>query len=190
MKLALVLVFALASCASIPGSRPDESADAASANRLALYLGMRGLDEEDYEPVENQFTMGLEFVHEPVGSAIGWEIGLLGSRDEGEQSGFDVEGRTGELYGGIRKSFPTENVRPYVGAGLAYIDSEFEVSGVGSDDDASIAGYLHGGVQFDLSESFFLGIDVRYLLGSDLEIVGVDTDADYQQYALVLGFSL
>ena len=190
MKFALTLaVGALVSCAALPAP-PREEVDAPSADRLALYLGMRGLDEEDYEPVEDQFTLGLEFAHEREGSALGFEIGLLGSRDDGDALGFDIEGRTGEIYAGIRKSFPSDRVRPYVGGGVSYIDSEFEVTGVGSDDDASIAGYVHGGVLFDLSESFFLGIDVRLLLGSDLEIVGVDTDADYQQYALVLGFSL
>ncbi len=192
MKLACCLaVLALASCASTPAVRADETAADVKDMRITLYLGARQLDEEeDFEPAEDQAMIGAEFVYERPESAVGFEIGLMGSADEGEALGFDVEGNTSELYGGIRKTFGSGVVRPVLGAGVSFLNAEFKASGVASDDDSSIAGYLHGAVLFDISRSFFLGVDVRYLLGSDLEIGGVDTDADYAQYALVLGFSL
>jgi opacity protein-like surface antigen len=190
MKLALVLaVSTLASCAALPATRSAEDSEPPSSNRLALYAGLRQFDEEDFDPVEDQGMLGIEFSHEGSGSGPGFEIGLMGSRDDGEFSGFDVEGRTGEIYGGLRKSFQLERVRPYIGGGLSYIDAEFDVGAVG-EDDGSLAGYVHGGVAFDLGESFFLGIDVRWLMFSEIEIGGIEGDADYSQYALVLGFSL
>lgn len=166
---------------------PQEGA-AAPSNQLSIYLGQRALDEDDYEPVEDQAMFALEFAHEPEGSTLGWELGLAGSADESEILGTDVEGATGELYGGVRKTFGSGAIRPVLGGGLSFIRSAVEVSGVGDDDDASLAGYVHGGVQFQLSTTFSLGLDARVLFGSDLEIAGVETDADYGQLALVLGF--
>ena len=198
MKFSLALcLFAFASCASVvhnsvqeaPAGAATPSTKAVHENRVSIYLGQRGFDEDDYAPVEDQATFGFEFAHETVGSAVGFEVGLLGSSDESSAAGFDVEGSSGELYAGVRKTFGEGVARPYLGGGLSFIHSEFEVSGFGSDDDQSAALYVHGGVLFDVSESFFVGLDLRLLLGSDLEIAGVETDADYSQFALVAGVS-
>lgn len=187
---AFIALMTLASCAAVPTSTsPTQTSNELHDNRVSLYLGQRSLDEDDYAPVDKQATLGVEYARETAGSVIGWEVGLMASGDEDDVGGFNVKGSTGELYGGIHKSFGTGTVRPYVGAGLAYIGSKVEVSGVGDDDDSSAAGYAHAGVTFDLGPSFFLGLDARLLFGSDLEIAGVNTDADYGQLALVLGFA-
>lgn len=189
MKLALcVASLSLAACAAVPSGASPTSPGEILENRFSIYLGQRSLDEDDYDPVEDQATLGFEFSQEKVDSAIGWEIGIMGSGADEEVGATDVEGRTGELYGGVRKSFGHNVVRPYVGAGLAFINSDIEVSGVGSDDDTSLAGYAHGGVAFAVSEAFLLGLDLRVLFGSDLEIAGIDTDADYGQLALFMAF--
>ncbi len=195
--LALTLVFA--SCAASPshtdagsttraGSMADASSSEFHANRIAIYIGQRSLDEDDYEPVEDQVTIGFEFAHEHPDSVVGWEVGLMGSADEGEFGAFDVEAATGEIYGGARKSCGSGTVRPYIGGGLSFIRSAFEVEGFDDVDDASLALYAHGGVRFDISPAFSLGLDLRGLFGSDLELAGVDTDADYGQFALFAGF--
>jgi hypothetical protein len=187
MKLALpALLLVLTSCAALqtaPASAPHPSSTGHD-NRFSIYLGGRSLDEDDYSPVEDQGMIGFEFVHEPPTSAIGFEVGIAGSGDEDGA----VEASTGELYAGFRKTFGDQAVHPYIGGGLAYIASEVEVGGA-DDDDASAAAYVHGGVQFDITDAFFVGVDLRVLFGSDLEIGGVDTDADYGQLALVLGFA-
>ena len=189
MKISMCLTFlGLASCAALPSGGPVQGPSAANENRISIYLGQRSLDEDDYAPVEDQATLGFEYSQEAAGSAFGWEVGIMGSSDDDRVAGFDVEARTGELYGGIRKSFGDDAVRPFVGGGLAIINSEIEVVGAGSDDDSSFAAYLHGGVALAVSESFLLGLDLRLLFGSQLEIVGIDTDADYGQIALFLGF--
>ena len=191
MKLALCLAsLSLASCAALPSGSPVQDPSAARENRISLYLGQRNLDEDDWAPVDEQATFGLEFSQERLGSAIGWEVGLMGSADDDDVAGLDVEVTTGELYGGVRKTFGDGVVHPYVGGGLALINLKADVSGVGDDDDGSAAGYAHGGVAFAVSESFFLGLDLRLLFGSDVTIAGFDSDADYGQLALLLGWSL
>jgi hypothetical protein len=188
MKLAIALAaLSLTACAAQSSSAPVAAKE--KENRIALYLGQRSLDKGDWEPVEDQPTIGLEFVHETADFPVGFEVGLMGSSDDDNVGGVDLTGSTGELYGGVRKTFGSDVVRPYVGAGLSYIDAKIEASGFGDEDDSSIAGYIHGGVDFDITESFFLGVDLRFLFGSDLNIAGFDTDADYTQLALRLGWA-
>ena len=158
-------------------------------NRIALYLGQRSLDSTDYSPVEDQLTIGVEYVHERPDSIVGWELGFMASGDDSNLFGFEVKGNTYEVYGGLHKSFGNAVVKPYIGAGVAYINSEVEVSGIASENDSSIAGYAHGGLTFDLTDTFYLGLDARLLFGSSMTIAGVDTDADYVQYALTAGWS-
>lgn len=206
MKLAaLALALVFASCAASPSRTETQStADAESssatsssemhANRVVLYVGQRRLDKDDYEPVEEQLTVGIEFSQERPGNAFGWEIGIAGSGDEAEIGPIDFSVATGEIYVGARKTFGTSRVRPYIGAGLSVIYAEARVEGGlpeqnETEDDVSAAIYAHGGLTVDLSSSFFLGLDLRGLFGSDLEFSGLSTDADYGQLAFVLGWS-
>ncbi|MFN0242286.1 MAG: outer membrane beta-barrel protein [Planctomycetota bacterium] len=190
MRLALCIVSStLAACATVPSPTAVDSPAADRGDRVAIYLGARALDDDDYEPVEKQAMIGFEYSHEKPDDAVGFEFGLMGSGDEDDIGGFDVKASTGELYVGMRKTFGQENVHPYVGGGLSIIAAEVDVSG-SEDDDASPAVYAHAGVRFDASESFFLAVDARVLVGSDLELGGVETDADYGQLAFVFGFAL
>lgn len=196
MKIALALALSLlASCASTATyGHQQESAAPTPAhaggrdNHVSLYFGQRSLDEDDWAPLEDQTTFGIEFWRESPDNPVGFEVGIMGSSDEGDVGGFDFEVSTGELYAGVRKSFGDQAVHPYLGGGLSFINAEVELSGGGSDDDSSAAIYAHGGVLFDVSESMYLGLDVRTLIGSDLSIAGVSTDADYVQFAAMIGF--
>lgn len=190
MKTAVsILLLALASCAAAPSPAVQEMTSAERANRISLYVGQRDLDHHDYDPVDDQGTVGLEYAHERPGSVVGFEVGAMGSRDDEHESGLDFKGRTGEVYAGLRKSFGSDVVRGYFGAGVSYIQSKVEVEGIGDDDDTSLAGYVHGGITADVSSSMYLGLDLRFLFASDMTIAGVETDADYGQLALVLGFA-
>jgi hypothetical protein len=174
----------LGSCMAVaPQAAPGSPPEAAPERQFTIYLGQRSLDSTDWSPVDDQPTLGIEFSQESTGSAIGWEVGLAGSSDE---SG-PLKGSTGEIYGGVRKSFGSDTVRPYLGGGLSFINAKAEV-GSASDDDSSLAGYVHGGLQFLVSRTFEIGLDLRVLFGSDLEIAGVSTDADYGQAALTFGW--
>jgi hypothetical protein len=186
-RLPFALLLVVASCATVGSQSPTPVPSSPPDDRFSIYIGQRNLDDDDYDPVDKQTTLGLEFAHEPAGSAIGWEVGLMGSGQDDEISGVDVEGRTGEIYGGIRKTFGQGSIRPFVGGGISFIRSKVHVDGLGSEDDTSPAGYFHGGVLFLASETFALGLDLRVLFGSDLDLGGFDTDADYAQLALFLG---
>lgn len=188
MKLALCLVLAsLASCAAVSQTVPPRDPTIHRDNRVSIYLGQRNLDEDDWEPVDEQATLGFEYAYEPYGSTVGFEVGIMGSSDDDEIGATDVEGRTGEIYAGVKKTFGEDVVRPYVGGGLAFMSAEGEIGPL-DDDDSSAAFYFHLGLAFAISESFFLGLDVRGLAGSDLELGGIDVEGDYGQLAIVMGF--
>jgi len=188
MKLTHCLALSsLAACAAVSQDIPPRDPSLGRDNHISIYLGQRNLDEDDWEPVEEQPMFGIEYAHETYGSAVGFEVGIMGSKDDDEVGGVDVEGRTGELYGGIRKTFGEDVVRPCLGAGLSVIKAKAEV-GSQDDDDSAAAVYAHGGISFFLSESFFIGLDLRILFSGDLEIAGSDVDADYGQLAFLMGF--
>lgn len=192
MKLvASFALLALSSCASVAvpqGTPAGGPPRAEPEHQISLYLGQRSLDEDLWAPTEDQAAFAIEFSQGGTPEGVGWEVGFAGSTDEGSVGiGVDFTGTTGEIYGGLRKSFGSGNVRPYVGGGLSLIKAEFEGLGV-SDDDTSAAGYLHGGVEFLLGPSFLIGLDLRTLFGSDIDLFGVSGDADYVQGAVTFGW--
>jgi opacity protein-like surface antigen len=199
---ALLVTLALASCAAAPRQAPVQAGPPPPPPRpldrgvyagptLSFSVGQNSLDEGDYEPVEDQIALGVGLSHEPPGSFVGWELGLIGSYDEDDVAGFgDIESSTWELYGGVRKTLVRgEKVRPYVGGGVSLVGVRYEVLGF-DDDDSSLAAYAHAGVEVAVSPGFALGLDLRGLFGSDIDLFGVDTDADSTQLEFFLAVQL
>ena len=190
--ISVITLVGLASCASVGSDKqtPNEAGEKqapARPNRATFYLGQRSLDDDDWDPVEDQGVFGLEFSHRV--SNVGWEVGFMGSSDTGRAGSTKTEGQMKELYGGLRVGFGDDVVRPYVGVGVSLFSSELKVSGSNSDDDTGVGAYVHGGVTVDLNPSVYVGLDVRALLGPELSVSGFDRDTDYRQIALVLGFA-
>jgi len=190
----LLLGILLASCASTAAQRPPPERP---NSKFDVYLGVRSLDEDDWAPVEDQGTLGLEYVHEHPADLVGFELGLFasGNTKHDVQIGggtFDVRGRTTELSVGLRKTFCEDPtcVTPYVGAGLSLIRADFKGASGGSsaeDDDSSAGIYAHGGIDIPLGPGVTIGLDLRLLGGTDITLFGVNGTADYGQIALVLG---
>jgi hypothetical protein len=51
-----------------------------------------------------------------------------------------------------------------------------------------MAGYVHGGIDFLVSPTFFIGLDLRALFWSDVSLGPIHGDADYNQAALRFGW--
>jgi opacity protein-like surface antigen len=194
----LVLVLVACSCASPASpSGPQSSPAEPSASRFDVLLGLRALDKDDWDPVEHQGALGLQYVHEKPTDWIGFELGLSGSNGLKQDESIggnvaDVRGRTTELSAGIRKTFSRQpgQASPYVGAGVSWIRAEireeFPISTT-EDHDSSGGVYVHGGVDFPLGPALSLGFDLRALGGTKIELFGASGTADYVQLALVLG---
>lgn len=187
LRFALLLCTVLVGCAATSSHSQDQAVPGAAIHqrRVAAYIGQRSLDEE-FQPVEDQLVLGAEFSSETQGSSVGWEIAMFSSADSGSFLGTDVEASTWEFSGGIHKSLGDGNVRPYLGMGVSFVMLTAEASGFSEDDDTSVGLYAHGGLAFPLNEQFELGIDLRSLFGTEMQIAGIDTDADYWQLSMLL----
>jgi opacity protein-like surface antigen len=77
--------------------------------------------------------------------------------------------------------FPTGNITPYIGAGVGayYVSADIEIfiSGFGTDSDEDsdvvLGGHFLGGLLFDISERFALGVEGKYAITGDAEFEGV-----------------
>ncbi|MBK8980421.1 MAG: hypothetical protein IPM29_31350 [Planctomycetes bacterium] len=165
---------------------------------FSVLLGARHLDEDYWDPLENQGVLGIEAEFRPGRSPLGIEFGgsvSANSEDDYLNSGIDLAAAIAEFYVGPRLTANTEgSVRPYVGGGVTLLTVAAEgrttLGGVVidvDDDDASAAAYLHAGLQADLTRGLHLGFDVRGVFGSDITLFGASGDADYIQLALSVG---
>jgi len=194
----LTLCFLSTACASVaPFAEPQRPPPAPRYAKIDVYVGVRRLHQNDWDPVQDQSTVGLEYVHEDPSDAMGFELGFFGSRKTKDNvqiggSFFDVRGQTTEVSAGARKTFWTETgtVHPYVGLGLSLIRAQLRTAsgGASSEDEDSTAGvYAHGGIELPLGPSLSIGLDLRVLGGTKIQLFSANGTADYAQLALVLG---
>ena len=191
----LGLVLLGASCASVP----EGAAEGVRDSNLRVHVGQRSIGGSDWDPVEKQGTLGLEFVHEPPASVVGFEAALFVSGDTQDDYFVsptlraDFRGRTSELSFGFHKELPVdyEGVHPYFGCGPSFLHAELRGVENGEeheDDDVSIGGYLHGGVEFDATSAIFVGLDLRLRGGTQADLVGEDRSTSYGEVSVMLGF--
>ena len=155
---------------------------------LSVQLGARSLDDEvAWEDIDTPVVLGFE--GGSIGEPLGFEVGVSFAADQTTELGVDVTDSFVEISAGGRATFGDERWMPYVGLGLALVavDVEGESGGFStSDDDASVGFYGHGGVLLRVGERFWLGADARLLTGTEVDLFGIETDADYGQLVLVL----
>lgn len=203
--LFLLLAWLSACAATSPQNQSLAQYDRPAVRNATLLIGQRSLDKnQDWKPAEDQVLVGLQldwydpdwWYHED--RSIGYELGLFYSTDDDDVSipgvgSVDVQATTAELSFGGRLTLHSERLRlhPYIGGGGSVIWAEADpATGTSGDaeDDWSFGAYGHAGVYWDAWEGLVLGVDYRLLAFAKVD-VGVDTDVDYEQLALTLGFS-
>lgn len=167
-----------------------------------VLLGYQDLDEDYWQPSDGYAAVGMETSFERMGDWIGGEGGWLFSmQDERDTIGDEVIGvdRTQiEVYFGIHRTFLREGfVRPYVGAGGAFLllEADQEIGPVGgvyaSDEERELAlgAYVHGGVSFQLADTWQIGLDYRLLASTPVDVLaGDEGDANYNLLSLFIGY--
>ncbi|MFN0244097.1 MAG: outer membrane protein [Planctomycetota bacterium] len=170
------------------GVHADEPNDDTVVN-VNVYVGQRMVDEDDWEPVEDQMVIGVEVDQFDRNESFGWEAAIFYASDDGTNFGGNVDASTTEFAFGIRKTlFTSSRFRPYIGVGLAGIRAEID-DAAGVDQDHTAGVYAHGGVYWELGQNFHLGVDVRTVFGTDVALNATDTDVDYVQGAVFGGLA-
>ncbi len=164
---------------------------AQAEGNINFMFGQKNLDSDDWEPVEDQMEFGLMFDYKPQTWPISIAVDVLYSEDDSSVSIFDVEGETLELNLGVRKYFPvTEQFKPYIGGGIAYIKGEVSASAFGltaSGDDSDFGFWVSGGAVVTFAQRFNIGVDFRYSQ-AEITIEGVDGEAGGTHILAFAGF--
>jgi len=161
-----------------------------SGGSFALLLGERWLSDDDYpdDDVDSPGVLGFEGSFVGRDESRGFELGLQLGFDQDGDDYFDERFAMSELYVGYRLAFqPTTRTRAYVGAGASLVSVSYDDFWSNDDDDDTTGGgYAHAGFGFLLGEEFMLGVDVRGLYGTDVELDGHEGDVDYVQATISL----
>ncbi len=176
-----------------PMKKRQSSAGANSA--IALLLGGRVLDNDDWSPLDDQLAAGLEFSSIPKYFPVGIELGYLGSyQSEDASNGSLTEtlhGGQHEVYLGPRFGFQDPAWSLWAGLGFSVIYNQMEGFVGGSKqkgDDTVFGGYGHVGIEYKISKSFGVGLDARGMYGQEASILGQDRKTTYLQMALLFAF--
>jgi len=160
-----------------------------------IFLGLKMLDKGDWEPLEDQPEAGVELTW---GDSL-WPIliatDILRSSDDGTVDAFpigkiDIEGSTIELDVGMRKIWEKENVRPFLGGGIAVARAKIGFDALGlsfSEDGDGVGAWIGGGVFWRVGSRVNLGISGRFS-SVDVTIDGEDFKAGGSHLGLLLGW--
>lgn len=184
--------------APAPALRSAQSVDESRSAFDHIVMGMFGvrmLDAEEWEPVEEPKTGGLNY----MGRAgwLHWDFSVTFGDDSsnaliGEEV-VKVSTKVWEIDLGVAKVFRWGVVNPYLGVGLAVVNIDAEVSLDGasaSEDNTTVGGYGRAGIAFEVTKSGgIIGFEGRYLVGTDVDIGDVNTDVDGFTGLVTVGFS-
>lgn len=197
-----ILAAASAPAPALPASLLQDTAPPVAAEpaglekrmRLTFLLGARSMDETYWEPLDEPIALEANLEWRLEDSFLGFEVGTAFSYDDTSLFGVDIDASTFELFGGVRATadLVDGHLRPYLGVGPSFIlaDISGEESGFTvSDDDTSIGLYFRGGVTWVFDGGFGLGLDYRKVVGTEVNLFGVEGDADFDQFGLTLGFA-
>ena len=192
-KPLLLPALLLASCAATPPAVRAQADERPPGPAIEVHLGGRGYDDDDWDDGEadfaDQFALGL-VGNIPITSHLEGVVGFWGSAAEEDVDGSDVTSRNSELSLGLRGIFGTGTLRPYIGAGISFVEGELESregNTTTTTDDGSIGAYLSAGLVIHVHEAVYLGFDVRAMGGADYDIQGEELDAGYGQATLFVG---
>jgi len=168
------------------------STPAMAEGNINFAIGQRSLDENDYQPVDEQTFFGLtaDFKKD-------WPVDLAGglyfSSKSDEIAGTEVSASVIEATFGVMKTWgDNSNMHPFLGGGLGIVQAKAEINdGFFSieEDDTAPAAYAEGGIYWTLNRTFNLGVSGRFMTAPGIEFAGQDFDTTYFQLGLLAGWA-
>ena len=197
--MVLVIICFLLSIPSVSFCQTSLNPHSWSGN-VNLLLGAKFLDDDDWEPVDEQVEGGILVDFKQNRFPLSIAIDLLYSGNDQDIGvdvfgfgtfGAHVEARTTEVNIGVRKIWEKfETVRPFIGGGMAIINAELESKTLGaseSDDDTGLGVWIDAGIYLTLSQRFNLGVDARWSR-AEVDLFGVTGQAGGWHIGAMAGF--
>ncbi|MBI5434627.1 MAG: outer membrane beta-barrel protein [Planctomycetes bacterium] len=194
--LAAFAACALSSCVVVT---PEWAYDPELVVRGTVELGTQRMRDDGYwTPTDEPFAIsGLVDVRDRE-SGFGGEFGAGLAFDDADvgTTGTDAELSMGELFGGARQTFSLlgDRLHPYVAFGAAVVTVTARLTQGGwvydEDDDASFGLYARVGAYWNFGGGFDLGVDLRRVFATDVELAGAGGDVDSSRLAIVFGWSI
>lgn len=167
------------------------------SGNVQFLIGQRWLSDA-WRAVDEPSVFGVEVDFAPQTSPVRVALGLQISGDSSTLPGpitgsgdVDVgffELSAGFLWHPVKKAI----VRPYIGGGIVTIGAATGTDLVffGADEsDQSFGFYGNAGVFFKVGDHFNIGLDGRIVRETEFELGPTEIDGDYEQAALLIGFS-
>ena len=183
-KSAIVGISLIAMVASLAGN-PVMAGDYDGNVRLAF--GQKRLDN-DWNILDRQNEIGMIFDIKQSTWPVSIAFDVFYSGEDKNIQGTE-KGSTSEQHLGVRKIWTINDSKfhPYLGAGIAFIQADYEVVGSDKEGDSGVGGWVGAGVDWHLSSKISLGIDVRYSQ-ADVTILDNDVDAGGLHTLMTLGY--
>jgi opacity protein-like surface antigen len=167
------------------------------SGNVQFLVGQRWLSDA-WGPVGEPSVFGVEVDFAPQTSPVRVALGVQLAGDSSTLpnaiSGSDdidvgfFELSAGFLWHPVKKAI----VRPYIGGGVitmsAATGSSFGFFGA-DESDQSFGFYGNAGVFFKVGEHFNIGVDGRIVRETEFDFGATEIDGDYEQAALLIGFS-
>jgi opacity protein-like surface antigen len=162
------------------------------SGNVNAFLGVKMLDKDDWEPLEEQSEVGILF---DIGKN-GWPVNILiesmySTQDEDAGPGTENEVTTIEAIIGVRKIWaPNSTIRPFIGGGLCVVTgfASTEQEYVEITENASGIGFsIGGGVYWTIAQHFNLGLDARYS-SAEATFNDIDSAIGGVHSGLILGY--
>ncbi|HZP13294.1 MAG TPA: porin family protein [Nevskiaceae bacterium] len=154
------------------------SSFAAGAN-ITGTVGFRQLSN-DWEPTETHAMGGVLADFSMWDAPLHIELGVRDSGDSSTRDGDRYKLNVADFMAGVAVIPDYGYVRPYVSFGLAAVEAEATLNG-DRESDNSVGWYIGGGALWRLTPNFDLGVDGRYIGGTD-----VFNEADVNNFTVAL----
>jgi hypothetical protein len=159
---------------------------------INFLLGQRTMQDSDWDDfeVQNQGLFGLN-VDLQLPALPGIEFGFLTSREEGDTAASSADVSLAEVFVGVNKTWNLPGVHPFIGGGLTVrtISTDLDIAFLSFDDeDTDVAAYIHGGAFWRIGEHFNIGVDLRAIVGGEMDLFNSDVNANSFVGALILGY--
>jgi opacity protein-like surface antigen len=152
---------------------------------LGVMFGQRSLESEDFTPLDDPWSFGVDLAIKPGDVPFAVEFGT----QFGGRTNSGIELTQAELFlGGRLYVLPGYRVRPFVSGGGTLMTAEL-AQGQFVTDESSTGLYLRGGLLAEVTEFFSIGAEYRWVTGTEFDLSfgglgGQDTDLDYGQWAV------